>query len=327
MFNNKKFSKQQIRYYSVNKQIISKVYILNPWWVTGFVDGEGSFSMSIIKSKTAAIGLTIEPCFIITLHVRNLELLYYIKNFFSVGSVSIVGIYARFRVRSRSELKIIIAHFNKYPLQTTKVVNFLYFCEILNLINNKVHTNIPGFLKLASLINKLNKPLSESLLTKLVELGPLPKVEFEPSSRSFITEVKTLNPWWISGFATGEGSFTYFTRTRRNSAGKIVKDYSLVFEISQKTQDLNTLNLIVSYFKVGNIYTDKIRGISRYRLGVINKIISQLVPHFSNYPLIGHKSLQYLTWLNIVYFLNGQYKMDKKYIELEILIKDLSNLK
>ena len=109
--------------------------------------------------------------------------------------------------------------------------------------------------------------------------------------------------------------------------GKIVKDYSLVFEISQKTQDLNTLNLIVSYFKVGNIYTDKIRGISRYRLGVINKIISQLVPHFSNYPLIGHKSLQYLSWLNIVYFLNGQYKTDKKYIELEILIKELSNLK
>lgn len=94
--------------------------------------GEGSFSMSIIKSKTAAIGWTIEPCFIITLHVRDLELLYYIKNFFSVGSVSIVGIYARFIVRSRSELKIIIAHFNKYPLQTTKVVNFIYFCEILN---------------------------------------------------------------------------------------------------------------------------------------------------------------------------------------------------
>ena len=108
--------------------------------------------------------------------------------------VSIVGTDARFRVRSRSELKIIIAHFNKYPLQTTKVVNFVYFCEILNLINNKVHTNIPGFFKLASLINKLNKPLCESLLTKLVELGPLPKVEFESSSSSFITEVQTLNP-------------------------------------------------------------------------------------------------------------------------------------
>ena len=45
-------------------------------------------------------------------------------------------------------------------------------------------------------------------------------------------------------------------KTRVNSAGKTVKDYSLVFEISQRTQDLQILNLIASYFKVGNIYTD-----------------------------------------------------------------------
>lgn len=109
--------------------------------------------MSIFKSKTAAIGWTIEPCFIITLHVRDLELLDLIKNFFSVGSVSIVGKDARFRVRSRSELNIIIAHFHKYPLQTTKALNFAYFCEILDNINKRVHTNISGFLKLASLIN------------------------------------------------------------------------------------------------------------------------------------------------------------------------------
>jgi hypothetical protein len=50
----------------------------------------------------------------------------------------------------------------------------MYFCEILNLINKRVHTNIPGFLKLVSLINKLNKPISESLLSKLSQLGPIP---------------------------------------------------------------------------------------------------------------------------------------------------------
>lgn len=239
---------KQVRYYSTNNNT-SKY--LNPWWVTGFVDAEGSFAMSIFKSKTAAIGWTIEPCFIITLHVRDLELLNLIKNFFSAGSVSIVGKDARFRVRSRSELNVIIAHFNKYPLQTTKALNFSYFCEILNLINKRVHTNIPGFLKLASLINRLNKPLSQSLLYKLGQLGPLPNVEFETSLNLSVSNmVQLLNPFWISGFATGEGSFTYFTKTRVNYAGKTVKDYSLVFEISQRTQDLHILNLIASYFKV-----------------------------------------------------------------------------
>lgn len=94
----KKINKvKQIRFYSTNNQDMSKE--LNSWWVTGFADAEGSFTKSIFKSKTAAIGWTIEPCFIITLHLRDLELLNSIRNFFSVGSVSIVGKDARFRVR------------------------------------------------------------------------------------------------------------------------------------------------------------------------------------------------------------------------------------
>lgn len=99
--------------------------------------------MSIFKSKTAAIGWTIESCFIITLHVKDIELLNQLQIFFVVGSVSIVGDKtARFRARSRHDLEIIIAHFNKDPLQTTKAINFLSFCEILGFMNNRVHTNI-----------------------------------------------------------------------------------------------------------------------------------------------------------------------------------------
>lgn len=283
--------------------------------------------MSIFKSKTAAIGWTVEPCFIITLHVRDLELLNSIKTFFSVGSVSIVGKDARFRVRSRSDLKVIIAHFNRYPLQTTKALNFAYFCEILDLINQRAHTNIPGFLTLASLINRLNNPLSETLLSKLVQLGPLPIVEFKTTPDfSHSDRVLTLNPYWISGFATGEGSCTYFTRSRVNSKGKTVKDYTLVFEISQRTQDLHVLNLIASYFKVGNVYTGT-SGISRYRLGTKDKIISTLIPHFKNYPLEGNKTLQYQSWLDVVYLLNGQARTDQRDIELERLINVLSSLK
>lgn len=259
--------------------------------------------------------------------MRDLELLNSIRNFFSVGSVSIVGKDARFRVRSRSELNVIIAHFNKYPLQTTKALNCTYFCEILNLINKRVHTNISGFLKLASLINRLNKPLSQSLLEKLTQIGPLPNVEFETSlnlSPSNIEQV--LNPYWISGFATGEGCFTYFTKTRVNSAGKTVKDYSLVFEISQRTQDLHILSLIASYFKTGNVYTDTSR-ISRYRLRTKDQIINTLIPHFNNYPLAGYKDLQCSVWFKIVCLLNDQVRTEQRDAELEKLIKELSNLK
>jgi hypothetical protein len=89
-------------------------------------------------------------------------------------------------------------------LQSTKAINFRYFCEILKLINNKAHITIEGFLRLAFLINRLNKPLSYSLLAKLVQLGPLPRVEFETSyDFSSANRLQTLNPFWISGFSAG----------------------------------------------------------------------------------------------------------------------------
>jgi hypothetical protein len=111
-----------------------------------------------------------------------------------------------------------------------------------------------------------------------------------------------------------------------NSAGKTVKDYSLVFEISQRTIDLHILNLIASYFKTGKVYTET-SGVSRLRFRSKDHIISTLVPHFRDYPLEGHKNLQYLAWLKAVIVLIDQKKTDKRDEELETLIKELSNLK
>lgn len=172
----------------------------------------------------------------------------------------------------------------------------------------------------------MNKPLSYSLLAKLVQLGPIPRVEFETSyDFSSANRLQTLNPFWISGFSAGEGSFPYFTKTPVNSAGMPVKDYSFVFEISQRTQDLH-LNLIACYFKTGKVYTET-SGVSRLRFRSKDHIISTLVPQFRDYPLEGHKNLQYLAWLKAVTILTDQTKTSKRDTELEMLIKELSSLK
>ena len=76
---------------------------------------------------------------------------------------------ARYRVRSREELLVIIYHFTKYPLNTSKLINFTLFVQIYNLIGTKAHTNVSGFLYIAALANKLNKPLSDKLLTGFSE--------------------------------------------------------------------------------------------------------------------------------------------------------------
>lgn len=107
-----------------------------------------------------------------------------------------------------------------------------------------------------------------------------------------------LNPWWISGFATGEGSFSYFTpsvqtqvsapgskdRKRENAAGNVVKDYTLAFDIGQKSDNLHVLNLIVNTLGMGKVYSET-RGISKFRLVPIEQILNDLVPFFDRYPL------------------------------------------
>jgi hypothetical protein len=299
---------------------------LNPWFVTGFADAESSFTMSVFKSKTAAIGWTIEPCFIITLHIKDIELLNKIQLFFGVGSVSTTGNkFARYRVRSRQDLKVIIAHFEKYPLQTSKFINFMSFCKILEHMNNKLHATVPGFLKLLSLINRLNNPLSESLLENLAPLGKIPNVDLELSSVESLNIKDKLDPWWISGFATGESSFTFFTRKRVNAAGNIVKDYTLIFEIGQKSENFYLLNLIVSSMGFGKVYTEK-RGISKFRLVPRDQIFKDLVPFFEKYPLEGNKALQYSVWIKIVDALYKNPRSAHRENKVETLIKELSSL-
>jgi len=128
--------------------------------------------MSILKSKTHAIGWTIAPYFIVTLSIKDLELLKVLQKFFNgVGKLAIVYNAIRTLSSSRNELLLILDHFKKYPIQTSKAVNFAYFWKIFDLMGSKVHTNVKGFLELVSLNNKLNTPLSSNILDKFSYLG------------------------------------------------------------------------------------------------------------------------------------------------------------
>lgn len=64
---------------------------LNPWYVTGFTDGEGCFMLTIIKDKNYKLGWRAACRFIISLNKKDLKLLNDIKDFFGVGNMSFMG--------------------------------------------------------------------------------------------------------------------------------------------------------------------------------------------------------------------------------------------
>ena len=59
-------------------------------------------------------------------------------------------------VESFKELQVILEHFDRYPLVTAKVSDYLIFKECLNLINHGEHLNEKGLLQILSIKSALN---------------------------------------------------------------------------------------------------------------------------------------------------------------------------
>lgn len=94
---------------------------LNPYYVTGFTDGEGCFLINIKPFSKMKTGYSVELVFKIALHLNDKLLLEKIKSFFGVGTITVrTDGYIQYRVSSLKELELIINHFDNYPLITQK---------------------------------------------------------------------------------------------------------------------------------------------------------------------------------------------------------------
>ena len=139
---------------------------IDPYWVTGFTDGEGTFYVGINKNSTMPIGYQVLPEFRIVQHKRDLKVLYSLKNFFSVGTVR-VNHDDRYelRIRSIEHLnKIVIPHFEKYELVTQKKFNFIKFKKIINLINNQKHLTQEGLVEIIEIACQMNRKNKEKAI-------------------------------------------------------------------------------------------------------------------------------------------------------------------
>lgn len=114
------------------------------WYITGFADGEGCFSVSFNRRAKLKTGIEVRPSFSIAQNKRSLQVLKDIHTYFGCGAIrfSKHDQMYQYEVRSISDLqKRIIPHFKKYPLQTSKARDFEIFTEVCELINQSKHLN------------------------------------------------------------------------------------------------------------------------------------------------------------------------------------------
>ena len=112
--------------------------IIDPWFLTGFVDAEGCFTLSITKSKIVKSGWVIKPRFKISLHEKDLQTLKSIQSSFSVGRINKQGLESyQLRICIIKDISVIIDHFDKYPLISQKFVDYQLFKQAYELWLNK----------------------------------------------------------------------------------------------------------------------------------------------------------------------------------------------
>ena len=138
---------------------------LNSYWIVGFVDGEGCFSVSCNRNKTAKFNYQLFPEFVITQSEKSVGVLKNIQKFFGCGKIFINHridnhreLIYRYCVRSINELvNKIIPFFNQYPLKTAKRNDFNIFCQIVSLMAEKKHLQADVFQSILKLKSQMNR--------------------------------------------------------------------------------------------------------------------------------------------------------------------------
>lgn len=134
------------------------------YWILGFTDGEGCFSVAAISNPTTKFGKQIFPEFVVTQGAKSLTALKTIQKFFDCGNIFINRRYDnhkedlyRYCVRSLSDLNNkIIPFFEEYRLKTYKQKDFLIFKKVVKMMLKKDHLTIKGRKKVLCLISKMN---------------------------------------------------------------------------------------------------------------------------------------------------------------------------
>jgi hypothetical protein len=142
--------------------------MIDPNYIVGLVDGEGSFTIyvrdpdSIKKVKRRVL---VEPKFYLKLIEKDKKILYDLKKFFGCGNVYFQGDKRanhqdcyRFEVANRKDLNDkIIPFFKSNSLKLrSKNGDFEIFCKILKMVLGKKHLEESGLRKLFKLKQKMH---------------------------------------------------------------------------------------------------------------------------------------------------------------------------
>jgi len=270
---------------------------LNPNFITGFIDGEGCFHITIAKKTGYRTGYSVNLSFSIGLHSKDVDLLRSIQEYFGgIGILSVSGSTVYWRVFSVKELKVIIDHLNEYPLLTKKYLDFILFKEAFRLFVNKIHLTNEGLINIASIKASMNLGLSEALKAAFPTYGTIDPLSSHREGLIAVQVGKSINPYWVAGFTEAEGCFFVTIQENKSTAAYQIK---IGYQVTQHIRDQALIKSLKDFFDCGRSEPSGKAAIS-FRVTKFKDIAETVVPFFNNYPILGSKLQDFLDFKYVV---------------------------
>lgn len=242
------------------------------------------------KGGYAARGWRIQPFFQIKLNVRDLDILYRIKEFFGgAGSITFEKNSAKFIITKLSDIvEKVIPHFDAYPLLIKKYADFALFIQIILILKQESPLSEQGFIKVLNFRYNLNNGISEELKGLYPNLVPVVRPE---------VPVGVIHPEWLVGFVDGEGSFNVITVEKMSNAAAFISyKVWLHFQITQHNRDTLLMERIVTYWGCGSVKKRNTAAVD-FKLNKSELLSNIIIPFFQKYPLQSAKYLDFQSFI------------------------------
>jgi|SRR3989339_1016926 len=128
-------------------------------YISGYVDGEGCFSISFSKREKFLVGWETKPSFSVSQNEDRAQILFLMQEFFECGFIrrDYSDKTLKYEVRSLSDLiNKVIPHFKKYPLLSEKQKDLEFFKRVCILMQKNLHRDKEGLQKIMNLVFKMN---------------------------------------------------------------------------------------------------------------------------------------------------------------------------
>lgn len=301
LIDNNKFKMEQ----KISGPVLNSNFNPNPWFLVGFTEAEGNFDISIFNNERALGSKGIKFRFRLTAKYSDIVLLCGIRNYFGSGA---------FFFRKETEvvtLEItsietiqtkVIPLFDEYPLKGTKYFDYLNWKKGFN-----------DFLS--------NKKNLESKLACLERLSQI-KLNLNRNKKEHnipIEHLNDINGHYISGFVSGDGSFSVVTGPKTFHTGF----GTTVFLITQHIHNKLLIEAILKYFGVGYLSViDSRKDVINYRVADKKDLIKVIIPFFEKYPVYGLHAVSFYKWKHIVEYLTDSNKNVTEKTEIVSNVRD-----